>query len=63
MNPYCNFKNTNYCHTHGYHIKDDHTSQICTWPCFYHNPNATKFNNGWKQRGTTQNNYAITVWP
>ena len=43
-NPRCIFENQNYCYTHGYHVKNDHTSQTCKTPDPSHNPNTTKFN-------------------
>ena len=44
QNPFCWYENQNYCHTHGHHVENDHTSQTCTMPGPNHNPNATKFN-------------------
>ena len=43
-NLFCIFDNQNYCFTHGHHVKDNHTSQMCSMPGPNHNPNATKFN-------------------
>ena len=42
--PYRWYENQNYCHTHGHHIENDHTSQTCKRPGPNHNPNTTKFN-------------------
>ena len=42
--PYRWYENQNYCHTHGHHIENNHTSQTCKRPGPNHNPNATKFN-------------------
>ena len=44
MNPVRVFENPNYCHTHGWHVEDDHTSTTCLRPATNHNRMATREN-------------------
>ena len=44
MNPVRVFENPNYCHTHGWHMEDDHTSATCLRPATNHNRMATREN-------------------
>jgi hypothetical protein len=38
------FYNKNYCHTHGYHVADVHTSATCKYPKQDHKAEATRDN-------------------
>lgn len=38
------YHNTNYCHTHGYHVHDNHTSATCQYPLDGHHKDATRSN-------------------
>ena len=43
-NPVKRFENWNYCHTHGFDVDDNYTSQTCTHPGNCHNYAATRNN-------------------
>jgi hypothetical protein len=43
-NPYKQWENRNYCHSHGGDVDDNHTSVTCGKPGPMHNPNASRTN-------------------
>ncbi len=43
-NPYKQWENQNYCHSHGGDVDNNHTSATCGKPGPMHNPNATRTN-------------------
>ena len=54
-NPVKRWKNWNYCWTHGYDVKDGHTSQTCTNPKIGHIFQATRQNPmGGSKKGITK---------
>jgi hypothetical protein len=44
LNPYKQWENWNYCHSHGGDVDDNHTSAMCGKPGPMHNLNATRTN-------------------
>ena len=62
--PYRWYENRNYCHTHGHHIENDHTSQTRKRSGPNHNQKRHQIQyNGRIERRRTQDHHAVTMRP